>query len=116
MIKIKATDEQILQMAANASAPAGIGIFHFDGSKKFYPADFQIERGSNPGLWLDYVQGRMVKFSAWRKGDNHWEVHGEPRSDYQSWSGEYPTWESLALSAGAECVPAESSSTPIKAD
>ena len=100
-IIIQATDEQISQMAANAvnvSSPAGLGYLHFNAATKFTAADF------TPGereLYLDYVEGRMVKFYVRRHGANKWQANYEPRTDYQSWAFTYPTFQALAKSVGA---------------
>lgn len=106
MAKLKATDEQIQQMmanAVNASIPMGLGHLHAT-NRVFQPSDFPLEDGR--GLYGDYVQGRMVKVG-FAKVNGVWEVRGcrEPRGDYQSWASQYPTIEALAKSAGAEILP-----------
>ena len=100
-MKIIATDEQIKQMAANAinaSRPMGMGFLHFNPDSVTTANDLEAEHN---GLFVDYFEGRMVKFSAWKHKD-HWEVRDEnPHPEYQSWCTKYPTWQSLAASVGA---------------
>jgi len=97
-MKFKATEEQIKQIAVNAvkaSSAMGMGHFHFNGEQEFKPDDFKTDKS---GLYLDYVQGRMVKLNISRAGEGEWEIHGEPRSDYQSWKSTYPTNDDLVNS------------------
>lgn len=110
MIKFKATNEQILQMAANAfnaSIPMGLGFFSYDPQTDAVPDDFmgylRVSVDSGYGyISLDYVQGRMVKLYASRK-ENVWQMR-EPRLDYQSWKQRYPTARDLIESVGAEVL------------
>lgn len=57
-------------------------------------------------VYGDYVFGRMVKLSL------EWDKTGvtcndsQPRGDYQSWCGKYPTYESLIRAAIATFSPA----------
>jgi len=98
-MRFKATEQQILQMAANAvnaSKPMGMGFLHYQPNNQFKPEDFIIKKN---GLYLDYVQGRMVKLFIHKIEDNEWEVIGEPRCDYQSWCSKYPAYEDLINSA-----------------
>ena len=111
-MKIRATDEQVSKMCAlacQASAPMGMGFLHFDAETKFKPEDFPVSRGS---VYLDYVQGRMVKLSLHRAmvGDppmyvtDVWEADDQIRYDYQSWIARYPSYAELAVAAGAEVL------------
>ncbi len=96
-MRFKATDDQIKQIAANAvnaSRPMGMGFLHYQPEHEFKPEDFTMDKG---GLYLDYVQGRMVKLYI-HKDLDEWVINGEPRSDYQSWCHKYPTYESLVNS------------------
>jgi hypothetical protein len=110
MIKFKATDQQILQMAANAfnaSTPMGLGFFSYEPETNAVPEDFKenlrINNESGYGcISLDYVQGRMVKLYASRI-ENVWQIQ-EPRLDYQSWKQRYPTARDLIESVGAEVL------------
>lgn len=106
MKKIKATDVQMKQMAANAinaSRPVGMGFLHFNEKDNAKPEDIEI---SNDELFLDYIGGRMVKFNAWKvEGtEDQWEVRDGLHLDYQSWISTYPTWEVLAKSVGASVI------------
>ena len=93
-----ATEEQILQIAANAvnaSTPMGMGFLHFQ-PKEYTPEEMR-KCLSDYGLSIDYFDGRMTKFYIIRAENDQWRVvdHG-PRSDYQSWASKYPTYEALA--------------------
>lgn len=105
---VEATDNQVLEMAAkaaNASAPMEMGFLHHDGAKVFVPEDFQIFGELRREIDLDYVKGRMVKFRGVQDKNGTWLIgNGDPRSDYQSWSRTYPTYESLALAVGAKVL------------
>jgi hypothetical protein len=110
MPRFKATDEQILQMAEkafNSSTPIGLGILKFNPHTDKLPGNpMNYLRSYNDGrsayIHLDYVEGRMVKFAARKEGDV-WDMH-EPRWDYQSWVGTYPTARDLIESVGAEVL------------
>jgi hypothetical protein len=110
MIKFKATDQQILQIAANAfnaSTPMGLGFFSYDPQTNAVPDDFKenlrINNESGYGyISLDYVQGRMVKLYASRK-ENVWQMRA-PIPEYQSWIHNYPTARHLIESVGAEVL------------
>ncbi len=95
MIDFTATDEQIKQIAANAvnaSVPVGLGFLQAT-RRVFVPADFDID---GEGLFLDYVEGRMVKLNLRRVAGDRWEMPGgPPRLDYQSWAAHYPTYQNL---------------------
>ena len=104
MVKIKATDEQMKQMAAkaiNASAPIGMGFYHFKhGNDRVTAEDVPIYDNA---VYCDYVEGRMVKFHAWKKG-GYWEVRENLDPEYQSWCVTYPTWSALVSAVGAEVI------------
>ena len=78
-------------LAVNSSLPVGIGVLHFDHSRKSKACEFEIKEGM---LHLDYVGGRMVKFHALKRGDTLWEVN-DLIDEYQSWAAVYPTWSDL---------------------
>ena len=78
-LKIKATDEQMKQMAAkaiNASSPIGMGYYHFKpGNDRVTAGDIRIYDGNE--LFCDYAEGRMVKFHARKKDDlRSWVFRG----------------------------------------
>lgn len=93
---IKCTDEQVKQMAAaaiNSSRPMGLGFLHYQENTRTKPEELEIIHNS---LYIDYYKGRMVKFYARKAGENVWDfTPDEPRSDYQSWVGNYPTYQDL---------------------
>ncbi len=101
-MKVRATDEQIATMAANAvsaAQPAGMGILHFKpgsvGPERFAAA---VASGS---VSLDYVDGRMTKLHLSRDTDGEWKIPDHnPNPEYQSWCRKYPTYRALAESAG----------------
>ena len=99
-MKFEASDEQVKKMAAlavNASEPMGLGHFHFQPGETFKPEEFDIE---DRGIFLDYVQGRMVKLYIHKRGPGEWEVTDrKPTPDYQSWCRKYPTYEALIKAA-----------------
>lgn len=102
-MKIRATEDQALQMAANAvnaSKPMGLGLLRYREGRVFAASDLAGDV-DEVGLYLDYVQGRMVKLGLFRATveDDRWLLpDSEPRSDYQSWVVRYPTYRALALS------------------
>ena len=101
LMKFKATEDQVKQMAANAvnaAQPVGLGVLHFE-NKEYGPEQFKIING---GLYLDYVAGRMTKLAIRNVGTDRWEIGGEPRVDYQSWAVKYPSNKALIESVGAE--------------
>lgn len=111
MLKFKATNTQVLQMAANAanaSLPMGMGFIHFKADSVFKLTDFRFShRGSadTPVVHVDYHEGRMVKLLVEGKGDGVWLTHGgDADPEYQSWSGTYPSFQSLVESVGAEIL------------
>lgn len=100
---VRATDEQVQEMcalAANASAPMGMGYLHFRPEVRFKAEDFPV-LSSDSGVYLDYVQGRMVKLSLHRVGENEWQAADQISSEYESWVNRYPSYAELAEAAGA---------------
>lgn len=98
---MKLTDEQVIKMAKLAilaSVPAGLGWLHADATlTEERIDDLEIEYNS---LYVDYYQGRMVKFQAKKNGDE-W-TFGNVHHEYQSWIRKYPTYEALAEAAFKE--------------
>ncbi len=104
-MNFKATDEQIKTLAANAvnaSQPMGMGFMHAT-NKEFKPEEFDVPES---GVFsLDYVQGRMVKLTLWKK-DGEWKTpERDPHPEYQSWIRRYPTYGALLESAGIKVEP-----------
>ena len=98
-MEFKATEEQVKKMAAlavNASAPMGLGILHFQ-KKEYQPEEFPI---SIRGIYLDYVDGRMVKLNIFKSDEGTWRVADETSYDYQSWKSKYDSYKELAEAAG----------------
>jgi len=105
-MKIRATDEQVQKMcalAAQASRPVGMGFLHFDSDTVFKPEDFRV-LPEDRGVYLDYVQGRMVKLSLRRVAAGVWEAAAQISPDYESWIRTYPSYADLARAAGAEVL------------
>jgi hypothetical protein len=105
-MRIIATDEQVLQMcvlAVTASSPVGMGVLHYQPNIEFKPEDFAaLLKDGSAGVFLDYVQGRMVKLRMWRREKGAWDVPDTISSAYESWIHTYPTYRELALAAGAK--------------
>jgi hypothetical protein len=107
-VTFTATDKQIAEvcaLAVNASTPTGLGFLHYEPDNEFTAGDF-LKDIKREKFWcnLDYVQGRMVKLSLWRGEEkNTWKYpEYEPRPDYQSWIGKYPSYPDLLRAAGIE--------------
>lgn len=98
---VKATKEQISQICANAvnaSKVVGIGAFLFQERHEFKWDDFEKV---DHGVYLDYIEGRMVKLDIINIDENIWEFRNfkrEPNIEYQSWAIKYPTFKDLVLS------------------
>lgn len=109
MLQFKATDEQVQDIAINAikaSKPMGMGYAHYNANQEFKREQIKLDKDStNPGVFLDYVGGRMVKLQIWHKGDDVWETHsGEAQFDYQSWASKYHTYLELVQSVGGVLI------------
>lgn len=97
-MKFNATEAQARQVAANAvnaSKPMGMGFLHFDSGSVFTELDIPV--AGDGSIYLDYVQGRMVKLSIAKREDGY-EIRDSISADYQSWICEYPTVEDLVNS------------------
>lgn len=95
-MEFEATESEVIEMgrlAVNAARPVGLGMLHFVA--KDYTCDEVRPYINAHGLDIDYFAGRMTKLTIRRKGTVSWEVHGDPRSDYQSWCSKYPTYQAL---------------------
>lgn len=91
---IKATDDQVIEMAKLAimnSIPMGMGFLHFRSELKKEDINLEIINGE---VYLDYVQGRMVKFWATKKEDG-WKFDDSINPEYQSWCSKYPSYQAL---------------------
>jgi hypothetical protein len=111
-MKLEATDEQVVrmgQLAVMASVPVGMGILHYDASLK--PTDIRLEvrGGDNPGLFIDYFQGRMVKFRCWKR-DGGFEFPDTISHEYESWIATYPSYDALFTAAKASLAQPEAKS------
>lgn len=95
---------QIAVLAFEASNPVGMGFLHFvPGCDDNQKAEIKQSVGEF-GLNFDYFQGRMMKLCAITSKDGLELDFGpyEPRADYQSWCGRYPTNRVLAETALAQ--------------
>lgn len=93
---IKCTDRQVCMMAAaavNASKAVGMGQLHYDASEVVHADDIMIDRSGM--CYIDYWNGRMVKFYAQKKGEELWDFAETTKYDYQSWKGEYADYNDL---------------------
>jgi hypothetical protein len=95
----KATKEQIAQMGINAVKASTPRHLPYNPKTIFEIKDFMP---GERGLFLDYVEGRMVKLNIRAIPDNRWETHNEIDYSYQSWKGTYPSYKELAQSVGVE--------------
>lgn len=106
-VEFEATEEQLLQIMANAvnhSSPAGLGFLHYQ--MKYYKPEEMKRYIFNEGQLyadIDYADGRMVKLTIF-KGDKDgtYKIQEGFRSDYQSFMHEYPTPKNLIASVGIE--------------
>ena len=109
-MQLKATDQQIRQIAANACAaskPMGMGYLHWKADQVFTADMIPINNiNGRDEIYLDYIGGRMVKLLMFRVGEDIWEFRdGVPNPEYQSWCHKYPTYLDLAMSvAGVEAM------------
>lgn len=91
---IPATDAQVEEMgklAVLASAPMGMGFLHH---KPDLQKDAIVLDVNERGLFIDYYQGRMVKFRGWKK-QNGWEFPDQISSEYESWIRTYRDYREL---------------------
>jgi hypothetical protein len=107
-MRFQATEDQIYQIftnAINASKPMGFGHAHY--KKKNYTVDevkeclATTEHHNIVGSYLeaDYFEGRMVKLTLHKQGDEWFIPSREnPKRDYQSWAHVYPTYKDLIAS------------------
>ena len=95
---IKATDEQVIKMAKLAilaSRPVGMGFLGFNSNLKEEDiTDLKLETGWSSGLYIDYYQGRMVKFAS-NKVENGYAFPNGISPEYQSWISTYPSYLAL---------------------
>ena len=105
-MRFKASEKQIKQMATLACNASDVVFTNADRNLIFETKDFDESfaigmKREVPGLFIDYIEGRMVKFYAkaikfdqnTRIGD--WEVQKILKLDFQSWCVTYPTWQKL---------------------
>ena len=99
-MKFQATEEQILQIGANAVNAAkamGMGILHYE-DRNYTPKDIE-ENFNTKELYIDYFKGRMNKMYIKRVPDNYWVITDTPPNiAYQSWAHKYSTYEELVNS------------------
>lgn len=94
---ITATDEQVRQMmalACNASVPAGVGFIHYNFKHKA-SGPVMIEFMTKREAYIDYWNGRMVKFYGQKVAENQWQFSDKVNIEYQSWANKYPSYQAL---------------------
>ena len=99
-MRFNATDEQVQKMwslAVSASTPRGLSMIHYVPNQDFKPDDFTL---TERGIYLDYVQGRMVKLALRRAGEGVWDAPDSISGEYESWVTTYPSYADLAKAAG----------------
>ena len=99
-ITFKATNDQLMQMGANAtnaSAIVGMGAFQaMSHPDKISPEFFREWVEVHMRMDLDYVAGRMVKLYIEFLGDQVWKINNTNINiEYQSWGGKYSTYPDL---------------------
>lgn len=96
-MNIKLTENQILQLAANAvnaAQPVGIGYLQHE-EKNYTPEDMK-ECLKGDSLAIDYFHGRMTKLYVHQDKNGEWNFGDyNPTPEYQSWCGTYPTYQAL---------------------
>lgn len=108
-INFKATDKQVMQMAAlatNASMPppGSPGWEQYDPAITYEADDFK-KIIDNHWMNLDYINGRSVKFTVWRgKKRNEWKYPEHEPTERQTWISTYPSYPELMKAAGIELV------------
>jgi len=108
IMKFKATELQVLQIAANAvnasnpGDPHSMGWLHYS-EKVFTPEDIKF---TSRGVSLDYVGGRMVKLTIrTTETPEVFYIRNDLDIEYQSWVTKYPTVQSLIESVkGTEII------------
>lgn len=90
--------KRIVFLAYSASLPMGLGWLH---ERSGVPEEETSACVSGGFIDADYVHGRMVKLRGLAFGPNSVTFNDElePRCDYQSWCGTYPTYEALVKAA-----------------
>ncbi len=102
--EVESVLKEVLWLAWNAAGgPAGMGFLQDSpGATKEDVwknatglGDYAMPTSHDGRLNADYVFGRMLKLRL-EYSDTHIEVpEHEPRSDYQAWCREYPTYAAL---------------------
>lgn len=112
MYDIELSDKVLVEMAALAvehSVPVGLGRLHFRPLTPEYSREIRerIARDyiTQGGIYIDYFDGRMVKFNHANKGfgpdgiKRIQSFNDTISSDYQSWKQEFANYEELAIRA-----------------
>lgn len=89
-----------LWLAFQASSPMGMGFPHAGIASKATEATIfdhvGVDKKGPRQIYTDYVSGRMMKTQFKVDEEGKLTISPEdPRSDYQSWCGTYPTGTSL---------------------
>ena len=106
MIRFKATEEEVRQIAVNAikaSKPVSQNAWTAEiaeltaleqPSLALEPAEIKVQVD---GIFYEYYQGRSVKLRIYQVNQQVWEIP-KAITEFQSWAATYPTTEALILS------------------
>ena len=103
--------KEAVWLAWNAcGGPAGMGFMQDRGPNQdrdtvwkhaYDQRDYTMRHGPAEQVSCDYVMGRMMKLTFTIKDGTIKHNDYEPRRDYQSWCGKYPTFAALFDAAEA---------------
>ena len=100
---------EAILLAYGPSAPMGLGVLHYkaggmpDDTRKWVEEGLREHGGR---VYLDYVDGRMMKLSFTVKEDGIEHPDGLQNPSYQSWAVTYPTYVDLLQAAEKNLVEA----------
>lgn len=106
-MEIKATVQQICEIMAKAvnasTCPGGMASLSYQAGMHYSAGVFKemmrdrIDWSNDNKLYVDYYEGRMVKLTFEKVGDDRWKISRgyAPEPDYQSWAKTYPTVSAL---------------------
>lgn len=96
--------KEAMWLAYQASGAVGLGVLHERGGEERAKviehtaraqSDYAKEHKLPEEVSADYCFGRMMKIILRCKDGTLSCSDGEPRGDYQSWAGKYPTYAAL---------------------
>jgi hypothetical protein len=85
---------KMAKLAILASVPVGMGFLHYRPDLK--EEDMTNVDATDGHIYIDYYQGRMVKFNGERNLDGTWKFPDNTSYEYQSWKQVYPSYAELA--------------------